>query len=441
VPLKDLRSFLTVLEAAGELVRVGREVDPRFEIAAVLHRIQREHNRAVLFERVAGSEVPVVGNVFGSFERIARLLEVPRSELAATWSRSEDVVASWPDGGGAVADLPYAEVPLADLPFLTHCEKDGGPYITAGIALARDPLTGICNYSYHRMQVANPPDLGFRITPGNHLGVYHAAAEARGEALPVAVLIGAPPIVMLAAASRLPLRVDELRLAAVLNGERLPVQKCRTLDLHFPAGTEIVLEGELLSGVRAPEGPFGDFMDFYLPVGLNPVFRVHHAFMRPGGVYYGLYAGSVEQLLIMGVPTAANILRALQRIAPAVSDVAIWPYAYQCVIRMREEFDEQAKQVLLAAFAAEPSYLKMATVVDEDVDIYDPADVAWAVACRSRPDRDVMVIPNVPSFRVDPDALHRGRVGIDATVPFGAWEEHQRRRIPGEDQIRLADYI
>ena len=246
---------------------------------------------------------------------------------------------------------------------------------------------------------------------------------------------------MLAGAARLPLRVDELRLAAALSGARLPMQRCHTLDLSFPAGTEVVIEGELLCNVREPEGPFGDFMDAYLPVGLNPVLKVNSVRVRRDALYYGLLSGSIEQLLVMGVPTAANIYRALHRVVPSVSDVAIWPYAYQCVIKMREEFDGQAKQALLAALAAEPSYLKMATVVDEDVDIYNPADVAWAVACRMRPDRDVMVIPNVPSFRLDPEGLHWGRVGIDATVAFGRWQETERRRIPGEESLRLSDYI
>ena len=439
--MKDLRCALVELEEAGELMRVRRPVDPRYEIAAVIHRAQRERNKALIFEQVRGSRSMVVSNVFGSFDRIAHILGVPREQIASTWAAAEDGLASGPEARASHLDLPYDEVPLSRLPVLTHCETDGGPYITAGIALARHPETGVGNLSYHRVQVAHPPDLGFRITPGNHLGVFFAAAEARGENLPLALLIGAPPTAMLAAAGRLPLGVDELRLAAALSGEPLPMQRCRTLDLDFPAGTEIVLEGELLAGVRAPEGPFGDFMDFTLPVGPNPVFRVHHAYARPDGLYYGLYAGSVEQLLLMGVPTAASILRAARRVAPTVSDVVTWPYAYQCVIRMREEFDEQAKQVLLAAFAAEPSYLKTATVVDEDVDIYNPADVDWAVACRSRPDRDVLIIPGVPSFRLDPDGLHRGRAGTDATVPYGAWQEHQRRRIPGADSIRLSDYL
>ena len=308
MPVKDLRTYLAELEAAGELVRIQREVDPRFEIAAVIHRLQREHNKAVVFERVRGSSVPVAGNVLGSHERIARLLGVTKDALSRTWGGMEDDLASWPDGCGELADEPYEEVSLDSLPILTHCEKDGGPYITAGVALAADPISGIYNLSYHRIQVADPSRLGFRITPGNHLGVYHQAAEARGRSLPVAVLIGAPPAVMLAGAARLPLRVDELRLAAALSGARLPMQRCRTVDLPFPAGTEIVVEGELLCNVREPEGPFGDFMDAYLPVGLNPVLKVNCVRVRRNALYYGLLSGSLEQLLVMGVPTAASHL-------------------------------------------------------------------------------------------------------------------------------------
>ena len=125
-----------------------------------------------------------------------------------------------------------------------------------------------------------PNRLGLRITPGNHLGVYQAAAESSGRALPVVVLIGAPPTVMLAAAARLPLRTSELRLAAALQGQPVSMQACQTIPLSFPEGTEIVLEGEILPDVREPEGPFGDFMDTYLPVGLNHVLHVGAAYMR-----------------------------------------------------------------------------------------------------------------------------------------------------------------
>ena len=182
MPVKDLRTYLAELEAAGELVRIQREVDPRFEIAAIIHRLQREHNKAVVFERVRGSSIPVAGNVLGSHERIARLLGVTKDALSRTWGGMEDDLASWPDGCGELTDEPYEEVSLDSLPILTHCEKDGGPYITAGVALAADPISGIYNLSYHRIQVADPSRLGFRITPGNHLGVYHQAAEARAFA-------------------------------------------------------------------------------------------------------------------------------------------------------------------------------------------------------------------------------------------------------------------
>ena len=138
MPVKDLRTYLAELETAGELVRIQREVDPRFEIAAVIHRLQREHNKAVVFERVRGSSIPVAGNVLGSHERIARLLGVAKEAISRTWGQLEDDLASWPDGCEELTDEPYEEVSLDTLPILTHCEKDGGPYITAGI---RSPRT------------------------------------------------------------------------------------------------------------------------------------------------------------------------------------------------------------------------------------------------------------------------------------------------------------
>ena len=138
MPLKDLRSFVDDLEAAGELVRIRREVDPRFEVAAIIHRLQREHNKAVVFERVRGSGIPIVGNVLGSYERIARLLGVTKDAIARTWGQMEDDLASWPDGRGELTDEPYEEISLDRLPLLTHCEKDGG--LTSLPALRSRPI-------------------------------------------------------------------------------------------------------------------------------------------------------------------------------------------------------------------------------------------------------------------------------------------------------------
>jgi UbiD family decarboxylase len=441
MPALDLRSALSILAARGDLVHVAREVDRRFEVTAVLRRLQNADNRAVIFEHVRGSRLRVASNLFGSYSRISALLDLPPAAIARTWATHEEQLAKWSDSTVEAPDRDYITVALADLPILTHCEKDGGPYITAGVILAQDPASGIPNLSYHRMQLQGPNRLGLRITPGNHLGVYQAMAEEAGEALPVAILIGAPSAVMLAAAARLPLYTSELRLAAALQGQAISMQPCRTTPLSFPVGTEVVLDAEILPGVREPEGPFGDFMDEYIPVGPNHVLHVHAAYMRPDALYYGLLAGSVEQGLLMGVPTAAAIYRAVQRVVPSVSDVTMGAFAYHYVVKMHEEFDGQAKQALLAALGAEPSYVKTCTVVDEDVNIYDPADVAWAVATRCRPDRDIVVIPGVPSFRRDPEALHWGRLAIDATQPFGAGDRFERRRIPGEAGIRLTDYL
>lgn len=437
----DLRAFLARLEERGDLVRIGREVDPKFELSAVLRHVQRELAKAVIFEHVKGYNIPVVSNLWGHYDRVGMILDVDKTLLAKSWGGLEDNLAQHPAGLGTIKPDDYEEISLDELPIITHCEKDGGPYITGGVALARDPATGTNNLSYHRMQVISNEELRLRITPGHHLAVYHEAAEASKEPLPVAILIGAPPSVMLAAGSRLPLYTDELRLAAAFEDHSLSAHQCQTIDLQFPTGTEIVIEGEILPGVRKAEGPFGDFLDYYIPVQDNHVMKVRGVFKRPGALYYDIFSGSVEELLLLAVPVAANIYRAVHRVVPSVIDVACWPFVYNCVVKMHEQFDGQAKQALLAALGAEPTWVKICTVVDEDVDIYDPADVIWAVSTRSRPDRDVIVIPGVPSFRRDPEQIHWGRLGIDATIPPDYAPRFERKRVPGEKEVKLSDYL
>ncbi len=437
----DLRAALARLDGDGQLLRVRREVDPKFELAAVTRRVQLGPNLPVLFEKVRGTPFRVVSNVYGNYGIVARMLGTELSGVAATWAGLMTEL----DRPGLAASPgeapPVREVPFAEVPHITYCEKDAGPYLTASVVLARDPDTGVPNLSYHRMQMIDATELRVRLSPAGDLYRMQEKAERRGQALPVAVLLGSPPAVNLAGAAAIPAGTSELALAERIAGRRLPMRRCASVDLDVPAEAEMVVEGEILPNVRRPEGPFGEWQDYYVPVMNNHVLQVHRVVAREDGVFHAICSGSTEELTLSAIPNAALIYRAVRAFDPSVKDVVCYPWPQFCVVQIKKRYEGQPQKVMLGAMGAETNRLLYCVVVDEDVDIHDLRDVVWAMSTRCRPDRGVMQIPNVPSFARDPHQVHWGRLGIDATAPLEWAGEFERKRYPGLDAIRLEDYL
>lgn len=436
--VEGLHEFLARLDARGELIRIRRDVDPRFEVAALIRDVQQRRNQPIVFERVTGFAFPIVSNVCGSYASVSAALGIAPRDLARTWAERISRAAALPP----VEPLskPYQASRLSRLPICTHCEKDAGPYITAGIVAARDLETGLTNLSYHRMQVIGDRELRLRLSPGGHLFEMQQRAERLGKALPMAVLVGVAPIVMLAAAARTNPGLTEIDLAAALAGEPFPLVRCPTLDLAVPEA-DVIIEGEMLAGVRRPEGPFGEWMDVYVPVMDNHVLEVGHVWTRPDAMYYAIHSGSAEEIVLTSLPINGDIYQAVKKWVPSVVNVACWPMIQFCVIQMQKQYEGQPRKALLAAFGAELTRILYAVAVDPDVDIFEPKDVIWALTTRCRPDRDTFIIPDVPSFARDPHQIHWGRLGIDATAPLEWPAEFERKTVPGASGIRFEDYL
>ena len=438
-----LKKYLGVLEKKNDVVRISKEVDPRFEASGIIKKIQQTINKTIVFEKIKGYKFPFVSNLLGTYKRVAGVLGCQVDEINTAWTRREKELESFVPFHSRDEEEAYLESAIHEIPSLIYCEKDAGPYITAGMALARDLDTGINNLSFHRLQVVDDSKLRFRITPGNHLETLFQKAEKRDQPLELAILLGGHPAFMLAAASRLPLDQDELRLAGALLGEPVRLRPCRKINLEVPTGIDFVIEGALLPHVREEEGPFGDFLGYYVPVLKNLVFEVRSVSRLRDSQAYGILAGSAEQDLLVGVPIAANIYRVVKGAIPSVIDVACLPHVYHSVVQMKPQFPGEARQAALAALSCDPSQTKICTVVDPDVDIHNPLDVHWAATTRCCPDTDVFIVPNVPSFRRDPFRTHWGKMGIDATKPLSveAAPDFERTRIPGIDEINLGDYL
>ncbi len=437
-----MRNFMEALSARGDLVVVEREVEARHELAAVTDKVQRTLGKAVLFRRVSGTRMPVLSNIYGSRERLAEIIGIAADDFCRRWSELMEA----PGGPEAplrevAASADLVDGALDELPLITYAERDGGPYLTSAIFLAKEPETGVANLSFHRSMYVSDRELRVRLAPGHHLTLYHEKAEAMGRPLEAALLIGPPPEMFLAAAAPVPYDADELTVAARLAGRPFDMRPCRHLDLMVPAETEIVVEGRFLAGERRPEGPFGEFMGYYVPVGDNAVFEVLGVTWRPQPVFHSILCGSPEEVLTLELSIAANIFQRINATLPGILDVACMPFVLHTVVKIRQQYEGHARQVLLAAMGAEPTWVKACTVVDEDVDIHDMDDVMWATLTRARPDRDVIIVPGVPSFYRDPHADHWGRLAIDATAPFARRHAFERKRIPGAAEVDLGDYL
>ncbi|MHB1836674.1 MAG: UbiD family decarboxylase [Solirubrobacteraceae bacterium] len=439
----DLRGFLHQLAQDDRLCVIDTCVDPAREVARLM--AEAEHReKAILFNSVRGSEMSLAYNLLGSRAAVAMALGEPSKALARTYlersaRRIPPQLTEREDAASQAIVLEGADADLRVLPMVVHSEQDAGAYITAGMVIAHDPDTGARNVSVNRIMIGDGRQAGIRMMPPQQLGQIHARAERQDQDLPIAVALGVHPLDMLAAAAPLPPGDDELALAGALRGQAVRLTPGVTGRLDVPAQAEIVLEGVVLARKRAPEGPFGDFLQYYVPVMDNHVLRVDAITHRVNPIAQVMYAGSREDVNLLGLSREAAILSAVEATGSGVHALRIGPTILGCTIAVPPECRGEAKTVGMAALAAY-RWLKYCVIVDADVDVDDTDDVWWAIATRARFDRDLVTIPDSGGFPRDPHGVYNARTIIDATIPPNADGAFFRRRPPGGERLRLEDY-
>jgi len=433
--------YLQRLINDGEIRIIKRTVDPRFELAAVTHLSQKKDDLPILFRSVKGSDMPVVSNVYGSRQRLFDLVGAEKGSFCRRWTELSSRLNGNPDyytAGAYPGNRVQGE--LRDLPLITYREKEPNPYFTSAIYLAKDPENGIPNLSFNRSMYVNDNELRVRLGSSHDLYKYYKKAEKIGAPLEAAILIGSPPEIFLAACASLPMHQNELESAALIKGAPLTMHRCATIDLLVPSETEIIIEGRFLPGTLRPEGPFGEFMGYYVEAGDNHVFDVTSVSWRKGAFFHSLLCGSKEDLYPLDLFTGARIYQYLSTQLPGIVDVTCYPCLMNTIVKIQQQYEGHARHVLLAAFAAHLDYSKSCMVVDEDVDIYDLEDIWWAYLTRGRADKRAFILNDMPGFYRDPKKDHWGRLAIDATKPFHRQPEFERARIPGAESMALADY-
>jgi 2,5-furandicarboxylate decarboxylase 1 len=444
-PVRALRDWLDHLAARDRLAVIRGGVKLRHELAAIAKRL--DGRRATVFPRPDGHVVPVLSGLVSSRAWIADAMGVEPSEVLTRFQDAALRPLRWQETTSApVQEVVHRDVDLGTLlPLPTHNEHDSGAYITAGLMITRNPRTGVQNVSIHRCQLSAPDRLGVLLLP-RHTNAFYEMAEASGVPLEAAIVIGVDPLTLLASQAIAPIDTDELEIAGALQGRPLPVVKCVTNALRVPAEAEIVVEGRFLPRVREPEGPFGEFPQYYGERGNRHVMQVDAVTHRRGAMFHTVVGGGLEHLLLGGIPREATLLAHLQRSFPNVRDVHLargGVCRYHLYVQIAKRQEGEAKNIMLGAFAGHYD-VKHVIVVDEDVDIHNPAEVEWAVATRFQADRDLVIVPESQGSKLDPSTRDGvgAKMGLDATKPLDADEmKFKRIRVPGEDEVDLTRVI
>ena len=435
---QSLGDFLGDYEAAhpADVCTVDRAVSLDQDITAVVWELADRGLHPVLrFTRVEGADREVVTNLFASRARIERMLGARPGELHDAYQRLAAGAMPMAElDDGPITDRVDAgdRVDLGELPLLTHFATDRGPYITSGIVVAEDAEGGRGNLSYHRSVVASPTSLGTSLHSRGDLWRLLKDAAASGRRLPVAMVIGAHPLFMLAASARVGFGVDEREIAGGLLGEPLGVVRTPRHGLRVPAAAEVVLEGEIDPAAEEDEGPFGEFSGYSSDRSTRNRIDVCTVMQRHGAVWLDVVGGNSHEHLNLGrVPREAEMIARLRDRFPSVV-AAHYPQSgthFHCYVAVDERRPGEARQALLGLLGWDP-YLKTVVAVDADVDVTNDEEVLWAMATHFQPDRDMIVIDGLPGSALDPSADKLGttsRLALDATRGEGF--DAQRIRI------------
>jgi len=412
----SLRSHLRRLAETGRLTTISTPVSKTYEMAGILKRLEP---RPVLFTAVKESPFQVLGNLICTKQGVADYLglqpkDIIHSLIQAIQNHTPCTL---------VADAPCQEVVIPDpnldfLPILRHCALDGGDYISSGVFIARHPKFGQ-NLDFHRAMQFSKNEMAIRVVRGRH---FHRFLDEL-DSLDVAVCVGVPPEVLIAAATSVELGVDELEIANALSlhclNQPLELVHARSVDLLVPAETEFVLEGTVYNDRRHAEGPFVDLTETYDIVRDEPVFVVKTITHRRDAIWHALLPGALEHKLLMGMPREPTIYHKVNEVVRCL-DVNINPGGcswLHAIVQIDKQSDSDGKKAIQAAFAGHKS-CKHVFVVDKDIDIYNPQEVEWAMATRFQGEADLVIRSKEPGSSLDPSS-ERSEAGLHLTTKLG----------------------
>jgi 4-hydroxy-3-polyprenylbenzoate decarboxylase len=467
---RDLRGFIKLLESRGQLRRISAPVDPNLEVAEIANRMLAGGGPGLLFENVIGSDYPVAVNLLGTVERVCWALNMEQpadlealgNKLALLYQpRPPKKLSQAVDFGKALFDVLKAkpdreffpacqqvvlkgdQVDLTQLPLLRVYAGDAGKVVTLGLMITKDPETQIPNVGVYRLQLQGCNTMTVQWLSVRGATRHLRKAAERGKKLEVAIALGVDPLIILAAATPLPIDLSEWLFAGIYGGTGVHLAKCKTVDLEVPADSEFVLEGTITPGEGASDGPCGDHIGVYGPENPNaPLIRFHCLTHRKNPLYLTTFSGRPpKEDAMMAIALNRIYTPILRQQVPEIVDffLPMEALSYKAaIVSIDKAYPGQAKRAALAFWSALPqfSYTKFVIVVDKSINIRDPRQVVWAITSNVDPARDVFILPYQPFDSLDYATERPGlgsRMGIDATTKIYPETDRQWGEIADSD--------
>jgi 4-hydroxy-3-polyprenylbenzoate decarboxylase len=457
---RDLRGFIQILENRGQLRRITAEVNPDLEIAEIANRLLQAGGPALLFENVKGSAFPVAVNLMGTVERICwamnmnhplELEDLGKKLSLLQQPKPPKKISQAIDFGKVLFDVLKAkpghsffppcqqiiiegkDLDLTQIPMIRPYAGDAGKIITLGLVITKDCETGTPNVGVYRLQLqsSNTMTVHWLSVRGGARHLRKAAEQ--GKKLEIAIALGVDPLIIMAAATPIPVDLSEWLFAGLYGGSGVTLAKCKTLNLEVPADAEFILEGTITPGEMLPDGPFGDHMGYYGGVEDSPLIRFHCLTHRQNPLYLTTFSGRPpKEEAMMAIALNRIYTPILRQQVSEITDffLPMEALSYKAaIISIDKAYPGQAKRAALAFWSALPqfTYTKFVIVVDKDINIRDPRQVVWAISSKVDPVRDVFILPETPfdtlDFASEKIGLG-GRMGIDATTKIYPETDH-----------------
>jgi 2,5-furandicarboxylate decarboxylase 1 len=433
MPYQDFRQFLDVLRQHGEVVDVKRPI-ALSDVGKALKQAYQKGRPAVCFEN-NGTEFPLVCGVYADRKKALLAFQAEENAILQKVLDGFDnpIEPVLVNGNAPCHDVVITDdIDINRFPIPTYSPKDGGPYITAGIVVSKDPETGAPDIGHYRFLILGKDAFSFSAQPFHRFGKNLSKCQKMGVTPRAALIIGVDPVLAYTCQVQVHDQTNDWEIAGGFRGAPVELTKCKTCDIEVPATTEVVIEFEVDMNKTVMEGPLGEYTGYYTPASLKPVARITAITHRKNPIFQGLLTGKpvTENHILKQIPFEASFLKTLKRQFPSVESISVRASAgvsFYVVIGMNQRFAGEARQVILAAMASNIRP-KWVIVVDPDIDVHSSAEVEWAMAFRTQPQRDVLIVEQIPAGPSDPsiDDPTKPRpfrtasaIGIDATRPYG----------------------
>jgi 2,5-furandicarboxylate decarboxylase 1 len=440
-----IRDFIEYLKENGELLTLSTPLAPRFEISTILSELGRKESPALLFEKVKGHHLPVIGNLLGTKKRLSMALRIDSDHLFEDLLRKIDQrfspkLVSEPVSKEAITKKERIDL-LKQLPVLTHYSKDSGPYITSGITSARDPENGVIARGLHRMEVRGKNQLGISLLNPPLSDIY-AKYKGENRRMEVATVIGVDPLILISYILKVTPGTDKLSLAGGLMGQPIPVSKAKTVDIDIPARAEVVIEGYIDPRGKEEDGTLGESSGYYMAFSKSPTVQVTALTCQKGAVYQAIVPWSLEVDNLLYLVHGLDFVPKMKKEIPSLKQIHFIPGTFGSHVVMSIETDHKGEVRRALSLALSFTHIKKAIMVDEDVNPGDDQEVEWALATRFQGDRDLIVLRDLRGQPIDPSSKEgflTTKIGMDATRPKK--EGFEKVDVPVKVKQRLAPIL